>query len=124
MVIYYNWVECFDVIINNVNIYLKSYFYDLCQIIDGLQLLVDQFCENIDFGFIFYVVFSFNVCVFLLVKNGIVFCLLVMGVMNMFFSQLILVIDISKFVVMVILSGMLMMLKSVVLVLWVGKFGD
>ena len=42
MVIYHNRAERFDVIINNVNSYLKSYFHNLRQTIDGLQPLVDQ----------------------------------------------------------------------------------
>ncbi len=50
MVIYHNRAERFDAIINNVNTYLKSYFHDLRQTIDGLQPLVDQPCENIDSG--------------------------------------------------------------------------
>ena len=37
MVIYHNRAERFDAIINNVNTYLKSYFHDLRQTIDGLQ---------------------------------------------------------------------------------------
>lgn len=36
MVIYHNRAERFDAIINNVNTYLKSYFHDLRQTIDGL----------------------------------------------------------------------------------------
>ncbi len=50
MVIYHNRAERFDAIINNVNTYLKSYFHDLRQTIDGLRPLVDQPCENIDSG--------------------------------------------------------------------------
>ncbi len=42
MVIYHNRAERFDAIINNVDTYLKSYFHDLRETIDGLQPLVDQ----------------------------------------------------------------------------------
>ena len=48
MVIYHNRAERFDAIINNVNTYLKSYFHDLRQTIDGLQPLVDV-CPHIAF---------------------------------------------------------------------------
>ena len=69
MVIYHNRAERFDAIINNVNTYLKSYFHDLRQTIDGLQPLVDQPCENIDSGLTSHAAFSPNVRAFLLVKN-------------------------------------------------------
>lgn len=61
MVIYHNRAERFDAIINNVNTYLKSYFHDLRQTIDGLQPLVDQPCENIDSGLTSHAAFSPNV---------------------------------------------------------------
>ncbi len=75
MVIYHNRAESVsDAIINNVNTYLKSYFHDLRQTIDGLQPLVDQPRENIDSGLTSHAAFSPNVRAFLLVKNGIAFC--------------------------------------------------
>nr|VXZ82331.1 phage resistance protein [Klebsiella pneumoniae] len=70
MVIYHNRAERFDAIINNVNTYLKSYFHDLRQTIDGLQPLVDQPCENIDSGLTSHAAFSPNVRAFLLVKTA------------------------------------------------------
>ncbi len=76
MVIYHNRAERFDAIINNVDTYLKSYFHDLRETIDGLQPLVDQPCENIDSGLTSHAAFSPNVRAFLLVKNGVVFLLL------------------------------------------------
>ncbi len=82
MVIYHNRAERFDAIINNVNTYLKSYFHDLRQTIDGLQPLVDQPCENIDSGLTSHAAFSPNVRAFLLVKNGIAFCSSATGAMN------------------------------------------
>ncbi|ASC25780.1 hypothetical protein AM420_002972 [Klebsiella pneumoniae] len=95
MVIYHNRAERFDAIINNVNTYLKSYFHDLRQTIDGLQPLVDQPCENIDSGLTSHAAFSPNVRAFLLVKNGIAFCSSATGAMNTPLSQLIPAIDIS-----------------------------
>ena len=68
MVIYHNRAERFDAIINNVDTYLKSYFHDLRETIDGLQPLVDQPCENIDSGLTSHAAFSPNVRAFLLVK--------------------------------------------------------
>ncbi len=88
MVIYHNRAERFDAIINNVNTYLKSYFHDLRQTIDGLQPLVDQPCENIDSGLTSHAAFSPNVRAFLLVKNGIAFCSSATGAMNTPLSQL------------------------------------
>ena len=124
MVIYHNRAERFDAIINNVNTYLKSYFHDLRQTIDGLQPLVDQPCENIDSGLTSHAAFSPNVRAFLLVKNGIAFCSSATGAMNTPLSQLIPAIDISKPVAMAILPGTPMMPKSAALALWVGKPGD
>ena len=82
MVIYHNRAERFDAIINNVNTYLKSYFHDLRQTINGLQPLVDQPCENIDSGLTSHAAFSPNVRAFLLVKNGVAFCSSATGAMD------------------------------------------
>ena len=82
MVIYHNRAERFDVIIDNVHAYLKSYFHDLNQTIDGLQPLVDQPCENVDSGLTAHAAFSPNVRALLLVKNGFAFCSPATGAMN------------------------------------------
>ena len=70
MVIYHNRAERFDAIINNVDTYLKSYFHDLRETIDGLQPLVDQPCENIDSGLTSHAAFSPNVRAFLWLKTA------------------------------------------------------
>lgn len=124
MVIYHNRAERFDAIINNVNTYLKSYFHDLRQTIDGLQPLVDQPCENIDSGLTSHAAFSPNVRAFLLVKNGVAFCSSATGAMDTPLTQLIPAIDIRKPLDMAILPGTPMMPKSAALALWVGKPGD
>ena len=124
MVIYHNRAERFDAIINNVNTYLKSYFHDLRQTINGLQPLVDQPCENIDSGLTSHAAFSPNVRAFLLVKNGVAFCSSATGAMDTPLTQLIPAIDIRKPLDMAILPGTPMMPKSAALALWVGKPGD
>ena len=124
MVIYHNRAERFDAIINNVDTYLKSYFHDLRETIDGLQPLVDQPCENIDSGLTSHAAFSPNVRAFLLVKNGVVFCSSATGAMNTSLTQLIPAIDIRKPVDMAILPGTPMMPKSAALALWVSKPDD
>lgn len=124
MVIYHNRAERFDAIINNVDTYLKSYFHDLRETIDGLQPLVDQPCENIDSGLTSHAAFSPNVRAFLLVKNGVVFCSSATGAMNTPLTQLIPAIDIRKPVDMAILPGTPMMPKSAALALWVSKPDD
>jgi uncharacterized ion transporter superfamily protein YfcC len=104
MVIYHNRAERFDAIINNVHTYLKSYFHDLNQTIDGLQPLVDQPCENIASGSTAHAAFSPNVRAFLLVKNGVAFCSSATGAMNTPLIQLIRSL-IAKAVDMAILPG-------------------
>lgn len=119
MVIYHNRAERFDVIIDNVHAYLKSYFHDLNQTIDGLQPLVDQPCENVDSGLTAHAAFSPNVRAFLLVKNGFAFCSSATGAMNTPLTQLIPQLDISKAVDMAILPGTPMMPQSAALAMWV-----
>ena len=119
MVIYHNRAERFDVIIDNVHAYLKSYFHDLNQTIDGLQPLVDQPCENVDSGLTAHAAFSPNVRALLLVKNGFAFCSSATGAMNTPLTQLIPQLDISKAVDMAILPGTPMMPQSAALAMWV-----
>ncbi|MEE7530809.1 cyclic di-GMP phosphodiesterase [Klebsiella huaxiensis] len=119
MVIYHNRAERFDVIIDNVHAYLKSYFHDLNQTIDDLQPLVDQPCENVDSGLTAHAAFSPNVRAFLLVKNGFAFCSSATGAMNTPLTQLIPQLDISKAVDMAILPGTPMMPQSAALAMWV-----
>lgn len=119
MVIYHNRAERFDVIIDNVHAYLKIYFRDLNQTIDGLQPLVDQPCENVDSGLTAHAAFSPNVRALLLVKNGFAFCSSATGAMNTPLTQLIPQLDISKAVDMAILPGTPMMPQSAALAMWV-----
>lgn len=59
---------------------------------------------------------------FVLVKYKKIFCLFVIGEMDILFNELILVFDINKNVDMVILFGMLMVLNKFVIVIWYCNF--
>lgn len=59
---------------------------------------------------------------FVLVKDKKIFCLFVIGEMDILFNELILVFDINKNVDMVILFGMLMVLNKFVIVIWYCNF--
>lgn len=119
MVIYHNRAERFDDIINNVHSYLKGYFHDLNQTIDGLQPQIDQPCENIASGLTAQAAFSPNVLAILLIKNGLAFCSSATGAMNAPLSQLIPQLDLTQAVDMAILPGTPKMPNSAALAMWV-----
>ncbi|WP_434583827.1 cyclic di-GMP phosphodiesterase [Klebsiella sp. R390] len=119
MAIYHSRTERFDSVINNISVFLTSYFRDLNKTIADLQPLVDQSCENVASGLTAKAAFSPNVRAFLLVKDGKAFCSSATGPMDTPLTQLIPRLDLSKAVDMQLLPGTPMMPKSAALALWI-----
>lgn len=119
MAIYHSRTERFDSVINNISVFLTSYFRDLNKTIADLQPLVDQNCENVASGLTAKAAFSPNVRAFLLVKDGKAFCSSATGPMDTPLTQLIPRLDLSKAVDMQLLPGTPMMPKSAALALWI-----
>lgn len=119
MAIYHSRSERFDSVIDNISVFLTSYFHDLNKTIADLQPLVDQNCENIASGLTAKAAFSPNVRAFLLVKDGKAFCSSATGPMDSPLTELIPRLDISKPVDMQLLPGTPMMPKSAALALWI-----
>lgn len=119
MAIYHSRTERFDSVINNISVFLTSYFHDLNKTIADLQPLVGQSCENVASGLTAKAAFSPNVRAFLLVKDGKAFCSSATGPMDTPLTQLIPRLDLSKAVDMQLLPGTPMMPKSAALALWI-----
>ncbi|WP_434669876.1 cyclic di-GMP phosphodiesterase [Klebsiella sp. B345] len=119
MAIYHSRSERFDSVIDNISVFLTSYFHDLNKTMVELQPLVDQNCENIASGLTAKAAFSPNVRAFLLVKDGRAFCSSATGPMDTPLTQLIPRLDLSKAVDMQLLPGTPMMPKSAALALWI-----
>ena len=119
MAIYHSRSERFDSVIDNISVFLTSYFHDLNKTMVELQPLVDQNCENIASGLTAKAAFSPNVRAFLLVKDGKAFCSSATGPMDTPLTQLIPRLDLSKAVDMQLLPGTPMMPKSAALALWI-----
>lgn len=108
----------YDNLINDLRVYMESYFEELQTSIDKLQPLTLSECKDVKSELTSRASFSLNVRAFLLVKDKMAFCSSATGPMHVPLNELVPDIDVNKAVDMALLPGTPMMPEKPAIVLW------
>lgn len=108
----------FDTLINDVNLYMESYFAELKTSIDILQPLTLNNCHDVNAELTSRAAFSLNVRAFLLVRDKIAFCSSATGPMNVPMEELIPELHINKQIDMALLPGTPMLPNKPAIAIW------
>lgn len=108
----------FDTLIEDVSIYMESYFGELKESIDLLQPLTLNNCHEVNAELTSRAAFSINVRAFLLVRDKIAFCSSATGPMNSPMEALIPELHINKPIDISLLSGTPMLPNKPAIAIW------